>query len=72
MAKDTKIYSYSQMIGAIVNIVLNIILIKFIGVIGASYYSNIIFCSMVIRMVNAKKYITLRLNIKEIWLYILF
>lgn len=65
-AKDTKIYSYSTMIGAIVNIVLNIILIKFIGVIGAAIATAIsYFVVWVIRMVNAKKYITLRLNIKR-------
>ena len=64
--KDTKIYSYSTMIGAIVNIVLNIILIKFIGVIGAAIATAIsYFVVWVIRMVNAKKYITLKLNIKR-------
>ena len=64
--KDTKIYSYSTMIGAIVNIVLNLILIKFVGVIGAAIATAIsYFVVWVIRMVNAKKYIKLRINIKR-------
>lgn len=64
--KDTKIYSYSTTIGAIVNIVLNIILIKFFGVIGVAIATAIsYFVVWAIRMVNAKKYITLKINIKR-------
>lgn len=64
--KDTKIYSYSTTIGAIVNIILNIILIKFVGVIGASIATAIsYFVVWVIRIVNAKKYITLKINFKR-------
>lgn len=64
--KDTKIYSYSTTIGAIVNIILNIILIKFFGAIGAAIATAIsYFVVWVIRMVNAKKYITLKINIKR-------
>ena len=64
--KDTKIYSYSTIIGAIVNIASNIVLIKFVGVIGAAIATAIsYFIVWVIRMASAKQYITLKLNIKR-------
>lgn len=64
--KDTKIYSYSTVIGAIVNMVLNIILINLVGVKGAAIATAVsYFLVWVIRMVNVKKYITLKINIKR-------
>jgi len=62
--KDTKIYSYSTIIGAIINIISNLLLINHIGILGAAVATMIsymvIWC---IRILNAKKYINLRLNL---------
>lgn len=64
--KDTRIYSFSTVIGALVNLFLNIILIKFVGVIGAAIATAIsYFAVWLIRMVNAKKYIRLKINIRR-------
>ncbi|NMA84104.1 MAG: oligosaccharide flippase family protein [Epulopiscium sp.] len=64
--KDTKIYSYSTTIGAIINIILNIILIKFYGAIGAAIATTVsYFVVWVIRIINARKYILLKLYIKR-------
>jgi len=69
--KNTKIYSYSTIIGALINIALNILLINYIGVLGAavatvvSYF--VIWC---IRIINAKKYINLRIKlIRDLFSY---
>ncbi len=64
--KDTKIYSYSTGIGAITNIVLNILLINIYGVIGAAiatYVSNVVI--WLIRLYNVRKYLTLKINLKK-------
>ena len=48
------------------NLFLNIILIKFVGVIGAAIATAIsYFAVWLIRMVNAKKYIRLKINIRR-------
>ncbi|MGR6836805.1 lipopolysaccharide biosynthesis protein [Syntrophomonas erecta] len=64
--KDTKIYSYSTTIGAITNIVLNIILIYLIGAMGAAIATaTSYFVVWVIRLINSKKYIAIKINLKR-------
>ena len=69
--KDTKIYSFSTGIGAVVNILFNYILIKYYGVIGAAIstcLSNVLI--WIIRLRTVKKYINLRISIlKHIGMY---
>jgi O-antigen/teichoic acid export membrane protein len=61
--KDTKIFAKSTSVGAIVNIILNIILVGRIGVIGAAIATVIsYFVTWVIRFISVKKYI--RMNIR--------
>lgn len=62
--KDTKMCSYSTIAGALLNIILNIILVKSIGVIGAAVATLIsYFVVWCIRVLNVKKYINLRIRI---------
>lgn len=62
--KDSRIYSFSTLIGAALNIILNIILVSITGAIGAaistcaSYF--LIWC---IRLICVRKYIALKINI---------
>lgn len=64
--KDTRVYSYSTTIGAIINLILNIILIKIYGVIGAAIATTVsYFIVWLMRLINAKKYIMLNINIKK-------
>lgn len=64
--KDTKTLGVTTVIGALLNIILNIILIKFIGVIGAAIATLFsIFCVWIIRIFKVKKYIKLNLNLKN-------
>lgn len=69
--KDTKVYSFSTGVGAIVNIVFNIILIYCFGVIGAAIstcLSNVLI--WIIRLVTVKKYVKLRIKLpKHILMY---
>lgn len=64
--KDTKIYSVSTTIGAVFNIVCNIVLVFFWGPIGAAISTALsYFLIWAIRIVNVKKYMSLKLNIKR-------
>jgi O-antigen/teichoic acid export membrane protein len=62
--KDSKIYSYSTMIGALSNIMLNIFLVKMIGAMGAAIATMIsYFIVWQIRILNVKKYMKLDINL---------
>ena len=61
--KDTKIFSYSTMIGAVVNTILNFVLVSYIGVMGAAVatlVSNIVI--WLVRLQRSKRYIHIRVN----------
>lgn len=65
-AKDSRMYAYSTITGAIVNIVLNILLVKPLGPLGAAIATAV--CYAVIywaRISTARKHIRLRLNLKR-------
>jgi len=60
--KDTKVFSISTISGAITNIVLSVFLTKSIGPLGAAIATTISsFLIWLIRMINVKKYIVLRI-----------
>lgn len=62
--KDSKIYSYSTMIGALSNIMLNIFLVKMIGAMGAAIATMVsYFIVWQIRILNVKKYMKLDINL---------
>lgn len=63
--KASKIFAYSTITGAIVNIILNIMLVQRIGALGAAIATAI--CYWVIffvRMINVKKFVTLKIHEK--------
>ena len=60
--KDSKVFAQSSIIGAVVNIVLNLILVNKIGALGAAIATTI--CYMVtwaIRIITVRKYIKMKL-----------
>lgn len=61
--KDSKAYATSTIYGAIVNIILNFMLIPFIGALGASIATAVCYVVVwVIRIFQSRKYIKLRIN----------
>lgn len=66
-AKNTKPLFYSTLTAAVVNIVLNILLIKIMGTMGAVFATVIsYFITYVIRRVMVKDYIMISINTKKI------
>lgn len=64
--KDTKTLGITTALGALLNIILNVILIKFVGVIGAAIATAFsIFVVWLIRIFKINKYIKLNLNLKK-------
>lgn len=65
-AKDSKMYAYSTMAGAIVNITLNIVLVKPMGPLGAAIATALCYAVIYwLRISNALKYIKLKLSLKR-------
>ena len=61
--KDTKTCAYSTFISAGVNIILNIILIKKLGIIGAAYATLVAYVvSWIIRVLASRRYIKMRVS----------
>ena len=69
--KDTKIFSYSTMIGAVVNTVLNFILVYYMEIMGAAIatlISNVVI--WLIRLHRSRRYICLKVNfLRHIFMY---
>lgn len=66
VAKDNKGYLYSGLIGAIINIILNFILIPFIGVYGAAFATCISYIAVFIyRVYDTKKYVNIHIFEKK-------
>lgn len=62
--KNSKIYSQSTVIGAVVNIVLNIVLVKLFGIMGAAITTAVsYFIVWLIRIITLKKYMNLSLKL---------
>lgn len=70
--KDSKIFAQSSITGALVNIALNIILVKQIGALGAAVATMICYVLIwILRIVAVKKYIFMDLNLmRDILAYI--
>lgn len=61
--KDSKVYATSTVYGAVVNIILNFILVPLIGVIGASISTAVCYIVVwLIRVFQSRKYIKLKIN----------
>lgn len=71
--KEAKLFAKSTIIGAVTNVFLNIILVYFMGAIGAALATMISYCTVwVFRLIHAKKYINLDVPlIRDIISYIL-
>ena len=62
--KDSKVFAQSTLVGAVVNLVLNIIFTPLVGPIGAAVATTISFAVIwLIRLLNSRKYIILRINL---------
>lgn len=62
--KDSKKFATSTMIGAVSNIILNLIFVPFIGALGASIATAVSYVEVwLVRLIQSKKYIKLRVNI---------
>lgn len=72
-AKDSKVYSNSTIVGAIINIVLSLITVYYFGAIGAAISTMIsYFVVWVIRIYTMKRYISMSLHLwRDILAYIL-
>lgn len=69
--KDSKAYSVSTTVGAVVNIVLSVVGVYFFGVIGAAFSNAISFGIVwMMRVRKAKEYMVLRINFaRDIFVY---
>lgn len=64
--KDTKVFAQSTLISAVVNTILNIVLVARIGVIGASIATAIAYMiTWLIRLIKVRKYIRLKIDWKR-------
>ncbi len=72
-AKDSKIFAQSTMIGAILNLILNIIFTPVIGAIGAAIATTISFAVVwIIRLFTSRKYVELRINFsRDVFSYLI-
>lgn len=62
--KDSKIYAHSTVIGAVVNIIMNLVLVHFFGPIGAAIATAIsYFIVWGVRFLKLKQYINIHVNI---------
>ena len=62
--KDSKQYAQSTIIGAVTNIIANVVLTPLIGALGAAIATTICYCvTWILRFVQSRKYIKLRVNI---------
>ncbi len=64
--KDSKVFAKTTVIGAVTNIILNIILVKIYGPIGAAISTTISYwLTWLLRIISVKKYIKLKLDLKR-------
>lgn len=62
--KNSKVYAYSTVVGAVSNIILNIVLILWLGPLGAAVATSASYCIVwIIRLIHLRKYIKIRINI---------
>lgn len=64
--KDSKVFAKSTVVGAMINIVLNCVLVYLLGTIGASIATLVSFWTVwSIRYEHVKKYVNLKINLKR-------
>lgn len=62
--KDSKVFATSTMVGAITNIILNLIFVPFTGALGASVATAVSYVEVwLVRLIQSKKYINLKINV---------
>ena len=71
--KDSRIFASSSIVGAISNIILNLILTPYMGALGAAIATAVCYVEVwIFRYIQSKKYIKLRINIfRDIVTYVL-
>lgn len=70
--KDTKAVAMTSGVAAIINLIINLVLIKFIGLYAASISTLVAYAIMAIyRLYDVKKYIKIKLDKKFIWMTII-
>lgn len=62
--KNSKIFAQSSIVGAVTNIILNLILTPFLGALGAAIATAVCYCEVwFVRYWQSKRYISLRINV---------
>lgn len=62
--KDSKTFATSTVVGAVTNIILNFILVPVIGALGSALATTVSYIEVwIIRLIQSKKYIRLRINL---------
>nr|WP_317315678.1 polysaccharide biosynthesis C-terminal domain-containing protein [Limosilactobacillus mucosae] len=62
--KDSKKFATSTVVGAVTNIILNLILVPVIGALGSALATTVSYIEVwIIRLIQSKKYIKLRINL---------
>ena len=71
-AKDTRVFAYSTVASAVTNLVLNIVLVKTIGVIGAAVATLVSYCLIwILRMIRVKQYVQMKVNfVRDVACYV--
>lgn len=65
-AKESKLFAKSTLIGATINIILNIVLVYYIGTLGAAIATLIAFYIVwLIRLIHVQKHINIKINVKR-------
>lgn len=62
--KDSKMFATSTIVGAVTNIILNLILVPFIGALGSALATTVSYIEVwIIRLIQSKRYIKLKINL---------
>lgn len=71
--KDSKVFAISTIVGAITNVILNLILTPIMGPLGAAIATAVCYLEVfVVRLLQSRKYIKLRINIfRDCFTYVL-
>ena len=71
--KDSKVYATSTIYGAMVNVILNFILVPYFGALGASFSTAVCYIVIwIIRLLQSRKYIKMKINLKrDVFSYLL-
>lgn len=66
--KDSKAFAYSTLIGAVVNVLLNLVLVRYCGALGAAIATTISYALIYwLRLKKTRKYINLKVSLFRDW-----